>query len=529
MSKKKKNVKYSEEQVEFVKNMVENGSKVTPATILMCEQFGIVYNEAIGRLFRQKMQDMGVTHNVKTPEDSESYKIAAQREYNTKRKRFIITWAQIDTEIHEEFWENIKVYAEFIKADIHVIAGRYKNPTSLSRSQNIKNNESKFDWHPELRPYLDANRQKVHELLTICSDLKIQPTASTPLSGLNGLTALESCIVGHPRVHLESLPVLDGYPNKVILSTGAVTHSNYTDTKAGKKGEFHHQYGFVLVELDNDIFHIRQIQCDDTGTFYDLKWIVKDGEVKESTQKPLGMVLGDLHIGEECEEAVDTTFDIANTLGIKKLVIHDIFNGHSISHHEKKDPFTLLKREQDGSNSLKSEIKQMKDWLKGKPYEFVVVRSNHDDFLDRWLMNEDWRKNNNRFEYLKYANIIAEGKAPKGIIPYILEKKFPNVTALGLNDSYRIGDFECAIHGHIGASGSRGSAIQFKNLNTKNITGHTHSPKRLDGHLCVGTLTELRVGYNVGASSWMHSNVVIYPNGKANHINIIKGRFTTLF
>lgn len=526
MSKKQK---YTEEQIEFVKTLVESGQKVTPATRIMCKEFGIEYNEDIGRLFRHKMQEKGVTKNLKTPEDSESYKKAAKREFNPNQKRFIITWAQIDTEIHEEFWENIQAYAKYINADLHVIAGRYKNPTSLNRSNNIKHTESQFDWNVKVRPYLDANRQTVHKLLTICADLKIQPTASTPLSGLNGLTALESCIVGHPRVHLESLPVLDGYPSKIILSTGAVTRENYTDTKAGKKGEFHHQFGFVVVELDGEHFHIRQIQCDDEGTFYDLKWIVQNGEVKESTQAPLAMVMGDLHIGEECQEAVDTTFEIAEALNVKKLVIHDIFNGHSISHHEKKDGFALLRRELDGSNSLKREIKQMKDWLKGKDYEFVVVRSNHDDFLDRWLMNEDWRKNNNRFEYLKYANIIAEGKAPKGIIPYILEKKFPNVTALGINDSYRIGEFECGIHGHIGASGSRGSAIQFKSLNTKNVTGHTHSPKRLDGHLCVGTLTELRVGYNVGASSWMHSNVVIYPNGKASHINIIKGTFTTLF
>jgi hypothetical protein len=101
----------------------------------------------------------------------------------------------------------------------------------------------------------------------------------------------------------------------------------------------------------------------------------------------------------------------------------------------------------------------------------VVVRSNHDDFLDRWLMGEDWRKASNKAMYLKYASILAQGKAPKGIIPYYLEKNFDNVIALSLDDSYRIGDFECAIHGHIGASGSRGSMTQFKNLNTKNKEG----------------------------------------------------------
>lgn len=530
MSKQKN--KYTSEQVDFVKKLVEEGMNVTPATVKMCETFEIKYNESIGRLFRQKMQDSGITNNViDNPEQADEFKIAMQRQYDNDKKRFIITWAQVDTDVHNVFWENILAYSEKINAGIHVIAGRYKNPTSLEASKKVKENEDakQFRWDKKVLPYLDANRQKIHELLTICSDIKIQPTAATPLSGLNGITSLESCIIGHPRVHMDSLPVLDGYPNKIICSTGSVTINNYTDTKSGKKGEFHHQLGFVIVELDGDVYHLRQIQADDFGNFYDLKYCVKDGKVSNYTENPLGMVFGDLHIGEEDENAVNTSLKMAKDLNVKKIVLHDIFNGHSISHHEKKDPFLLLQREIDGSNSLKLELKQMKDWISGKPFDFVVVRSNHDDFLDRWLMNEDWRKGTNRFEYLKYANVIAEGKAPKGIIPYVLEKKFKNVRALGINDSYRIGDFECGMHGHIGSGGSRGSAIQFKNLNTKNITGHTHTPKRVDGHMCVGTLTKLRVGYNNGASSWMHANVIIYPNGKASHINIINDKYTTMY
>jgi hypothetical protein len=38
----------------------------------------------------------------------------------------------------------------------------------------------------------------------------------------------------------------------------------------------------------------------------------------------------------------------------------------------------------------------------------------------------------------------------------------------------------------------------------------------------------LRLGYNNGASSWMHSNAIMYPNGKVSQLNIIKGRYTTL-
>lgn len=43
--------------------------------------------------------------------------------------------------------------------------------------------------------------------------------------------------------------------------------------------------------------------------------------------------------------------------------------------------------------------------------------------------------------------------------------------------------------------------------------------------MCVGTLSGLRVGYNKGASSWMHANALIYPDGKAQLVYIVKGKY----
>lgn len=516
---------YTSEQIDFVKDLVQKGMEVTPATKKMCEHFCLNYTESVGRGFRKKMQDLGITTNIKLIEDTDAFKTAQQREFKKDTKKFIITWAQNATPAHKGFLANIEAYAKEIEAEIHIIAGRYKNPTS--KFPELKDEY----WVKDVIPYLDANRHNIHPFLAILSDIKVHPTASTPLSGFNGVTGLESCIIGHPRVHMKSLPVLDGYLNKLLLTTGAVTVENYTDSKAGKKGEFHHQLGFVLVELDGDIFHVRQVTADKFGNFYDLMYYVEKGNVYDNLEGGEIVVLGDLHVGEEDEKAVEASFKLLEMMRPEHVILHDVFNGHSISHHEKKDPFQLLKREVDGTDSLKDEIKQLKKWFSKHPdYDYVVVRSNHDDFLDRWLMGEDWRKAANKFEYLKYANILAKGKAPKGIIPYILDKHFsPFVQTLGIDDSYRVHDWELGVHGHLGANGSKGSAIQFKNLNTKTVTGHTHTPHREDGHLSVGTLTELRVGYNQGMSSWMHSNVIIYPDGKASHIHIIKGRFTTMF
>src|SRR5699024_2962588 len=86
-------------------------------------------------------------------------------------------------------------------------------------------------------------------------------------------------IFGHPKVHLEVLPTLDCESPKKMFTTGAITHKNYTDSKAGKKGEFNHTFGFVIVELDGDVFHARQITAKKNGDFNDIYHKVRKGKV----------------------------------------------------------------------------------------------------------------------------------------------------------------------------------------------------------------------------------------------------------
>ena len=442
-----------------------------------------------------------------------------------------MSWGQSDTPVHKPFLRNMEAYAKYIDADILIIAGRYKNPTSLASSRQIKSKEKDLrnSWDNSILPYLDANRHNLHPHLVVLSDVKIQPTSVLPLTSLNGLTGLESCIVGHPRSHMRFLPVLDGYPSKVLLTTGACTVENYTDTKIGKSSEFNHIIGCVVVELDGDIFHIRQIVAEKNGNFYDLNNRMIDGVIHNNDKIEVA-VLGDLHLTAEDVENVEVTFDMLDKFKPKHVVLHDIADMSSISHHEKSNPFQLLKREEDGSHSLEKEINYIREWFKVKPkYNYIIPSANHNDFIDRWLQSGDWRKEGNRKLYLEYANITAKGLAPKGIIAYILESEFTHIKCLGADESYNVLGFELSIHGNRGASGSRGSITQYKNLNVRTVTAHSHTSSKTDGHLCVGTLTKLRMGYNIGMSSWNASNVVIYPNGKAQHIHITQGKYTTFY
>lgn len=457
---------------------------------------------------------------------------ARERQFNRKAKRFLITWAQNNTPVNKEFISNIEKYAELISADIHIIAGRYKNPTS------IFTDKSHETWDSRIEPYLDANRHEVHKHMWIMSDVKIQPTAVNPMTGLQGMSGVNSCVFGSPKVHLETIPVLEGNLPKMMMTTGACTERNYTDSKSGKKGEFHHTLGFVIVEIkDDDTFFARQVTATDLGDFSDLYYRVEydyDNEVSviSNIDSFAAVVLGDLHYGQHDERIISKTLELFKNINPGYVVLHDVFDGLSINHWEEKDPFIQYQREVDGSNSLKAEINNLLAGLKDfSEYNVVIVRGNHDDFLDRWLKSTDWRKTStmkNSLEYMEYSATILRGDAPNGIIQYVISKEYPTFKTLSRSDSFSVKGWELGQHGNIGSNGTKGSLVQFRTLNTKIVVGHYHSPGRKDGALSVGTSSKLRVNYNIGPSGWLQSHVIIHQDGKAQHLNFIKGEFTTL-
>lgn len=471
------------------------------------------------RTARKWLVKLELKERITIGPDPEQFESAKLKILDTEKQTFIFTWAQNDTQPHKKFFNNILAYAEFRNANIHVIAGRYRNPTAI-------NTENKFEtWAQEFTPYLDANRHVINGNLSIMSDVKIQPTAINPMVSMAGMSGQNSSIFGSPKVQFNVIPALNGYEPKKMWTTGACTVSNYTDSKAGKLGEFHHTLGFVIVEIDGEINHVRQVTAAKDGSFNDLFFNVKDGIISRNKSIE-AIVLGDIHLGDLDQNVFSQALNLMKHLTPKYTVVHDLFNGHSINHHETNNPIAQYKKEQEGRNSMSLEINQMIAWLRQmEKYNLVIVRSNHDDFVDRWILNNDWKTDpKNAMEYITYAKILLEGQAEKGIIPYIVNNNFNNITTLGRDESFRIKDWELGVHGDMGQNGTKGSLEQFRRLNTKMVSAHTHTPARVDGILVTGTMSKLRVGYNQGASSWMNSNVIIHGDGKAQHINIIKNK-----
>jgi hypothetical protein len=466
--------------------------------------------------------------------EPEQYIKAKSRVHDNNKKRFIITSAQSATPVNKKFIKNIEAYAEHINAEILVIPFRYKNPTSVFSSEQ---REGEW-WDDSIVKYLTLNRHDLNKGIAVLSDVPIQPTASNPLLGLEGMTAGHSCVVGHPRLELKTIPVMEGCRPKIMFTTGACTKKNYTESKAGKKGEFHHSIGFAIVEIkDEETYFFRQVSANDkTGEFIDLFYYVNDGNITYETEVE-ACAMGDIHVAHVDKEVIDLTLnDLFVKLRPKKLFIHDIMDSESISHHNLKDPFKLHQMEMSGRNSLANEVDEMLTWLEQiKDYDVYIVKSNHDTHIDQFLASTDWRKMTtfkNAIPYMEYATAMLKGEAPNGIVPYLINRKFPKFKCLTDNCNVTVKGFLMSVHGHEGASGSRGSVQQFSRLSTKSVTAHSHSISRVGGAVSVGTSTHLRVGYNKSFSSWTQAHGIVNRLGKFQHIVFFRTKdgleYTTL-
>lgn len=519
--------RFNKQEKELILNLFKEEKNITKLTVkfseTLKEKLSYTEMETLRRRVGNYLDQEGVTNNKIRLEDSSEYKEASERKL-TKKKYYIITWEQNETPLHKEFWKNVLTYKEFLDAELSVILGRYRNPTSVFKDAKHEN------WNEATKPYWDASRHDIHKYLTVLSDVKISPTRKYPLTGLQGLSQGKTIVVGHPKLHLKTEPTLNGYAKKMLLTTGAVTVPNYTDSGAGAISKGVHKLGFVIVEVhNNEIFYIRQVEADKNGDFIDLCYEVTDKGVTK-IDEALGLVCGDSHhwhLDPKIDKAND---EICEAFNIKNLVLHDAVDGESCNHWKLKSPIKQYQRIAKDEYLIEKELSDLGDWIETKlKYNPIIPQANHNSRFDRVLDN-DWRKDiHNAMFYMKYTQSVLEGKAERGVMAYYLEDKFGDaVTCLDYQDSYKIGKYQISQHGDHSANGSKGSPIGFRNLEIPMITAHTHTPYRADDLLIVGTNTHLILDYNKrGPSSWTQCNSLVAKNGIAQHIIFVNGKYTT--
>lgn len=445
-----------------------------------------------------------------------------------KKKRYLISSAQNASPVNEEFLDNMKVYAKHIDAEIGIIATRYKNPTSVYE-------ESGDRWDMKTHPYLTAKRQTLHKNLLLLADLKIQATAPNPTNGIELFGGMKSVIVGAPRIEMRSVPVLEDQIQKFLFSTGSVTSPNFTDTVAGGKAAEHHSFGFVVVEIENeDVVHIRNISAHEDGSFNDLIYRVDNGKVTQEGTEYL--IWGDSHFAQKEDDVTKAFRNLCDELGVRKSILHDVWDSASVNVHNISNPVVQMELWRDGKAILKNELTQMLQelkWFEKNMDETIIIASNHDDMIDRAITNYSWRDfpPYNAESFVKLEKLVVDGKAPDGVIPYIINKNFTKVTAIGLDNSWVRHGVELGLHGHKGPNGARGNINGFAKLSTKTVIGHSHSPAIKWGCYQVGVSCGLKHGYNKGLSGWAYNGVTLNKYGKRQSITFNKDTltYTTLY
>lgn len=464
---------------------------------------------------------------------------APQRRFTRtlEAKRYLITSAQNATAVEPQFWAALQRAAEFLKAELVVIPLRYKNPTSVwSTAQR-----SDEWWASEVQPFLFNTRKKLGPNIVLAADVKIQPTASSPLTGFDGLTGSESCILGHPKMQLRVVPSPTGRMPKILSTTGACTKRNYTDSRAGKLGAFHHFLGAVVLELEGKYFQIRQINADRLdGSFTDLEWHFSADAVRPAPPAA-ALALGDTHARFACPLVDQATFGpggIVDTLQPEKTVWHDLFDGYAVNPYHAGDPFIGEAKAQAGYGDVAAEVKHAVEYVRARirpGSEACIVPSNHDSFLGRWVRSTDWRGTgaNRRFyletalAMLKSARMGPGGTECVDPFKYWADhlKGTAPIRALELDESLSVLGIECGMHGDRGPNGAKGTLGNLSRLGARVITGHTHTPGIAEGHYQLGTSSPLKLEYAHGPSSWLNAHCVVYASGKRSLIFIIDGRW----
>lgn len=450
---------------------------------------------------------------------------------------YVISYAQNATDIHEPFLESLLIFCREMHAELIVIPGRYKNPTSIY-SQLMQHDEW---WDPKLAPYLFNGREKLGNLI-FYGDVSVQPTASRPLSGFEVFTGTSHGVFGHPRLQLKSIAGLKPGQARILTTTGAITIPNYVPAKAGAKGQAHHVIGALIVEVEQDgedtITHLRQINAKEDGSFIDLDRSYDAAVSSKSTYAgPLeALICGDVHEAQSDNPVLDATFyaedSLVKTLKPKGIAVHDLLSQIVRSHHLIYDTASRLKMAYNLINdSVEREVLNACDFLDSISVltdEVLVVASNHNEHLKRYLETATPFENdlqNARFFHQVWLGILEEFEET-GSLPDPFTwcyKEFGagagNVRFLKREDVVKIKDICVSMHSDIGPNGSRGSDEGLAKLGTKAVVGHGHNACTIDGLMRAGVKGSLRMGYNErGPSNWTQSDVAIYGNGKRSHI-----------
>jgi hypothetical protein len=449
----------------------------------------------------------------------------------SNNKKFVITTAVTGCELDSNMYKSVKAYCKKNSAELLILIA--SDPASnldrgsLGRVDKRLTNEAIVLEDSALNSNI------------FLSTIKLSAKHIDPIIGLGRIGQREgSFVYASPKQRLKSSPVSNTKLPHFLMTTGAVTVPDYTSAsymsnRTAYIAHHDHVMGGVIVEIgDSDEYHFRQFQCDKQGKFIDLGIEYSANTTRKI--RPEAFVLGDWHSGSTCPMAKSVWDDICRVVKPKRLVMHDLFDGKSINHHEASNIDSKAKRAESGQLNLKEELNIVArdlEYLCSLTDEVIVVKSNHDEFLDRFLQKGDFK--NDPYNYKTFLELALHYvNTSEDPLKYGVEKMgnlelrcLNKIKWLKRDQDFYLADTQLGAHGDKGANGARGGLQSMEFAYGNSITGHSHSPEILRGAWQVGTSSYLKLGYNVGPSSWLNSSCLVYPNGQKQIINAINGKY----
>lgn len=441
--------------------------------------------------------------------------------------RWILTSAQDDTDVHQRFWANLQAYAQYLGAKLVVAGFTYQQVRHTDRLTLTKT------YRPELRDHLRFEPLDCGSVL-FCAEMNTLPTAVRPLSGLLTYSRGRDAVFPHAKLAYQTVPQAPGDYVPSVMTTGAVTVPNYIQKKAGLKAEFHHVLGATIVEVRGGFAGCRQISATSDGAFQDLDAKVFDGRVTRG-HRVKAVTFGDIHLpsvdphiykslwGRNSESLIDA-------LKPEYQFFHDLLSFENWSRHVKDDPIYRARMVYRGLSEMEKHVSEAAAFLKDTQRDFcrsIDVESNHNTRLEQWARQTCDRNDTENYLFWLRCNmamIEAERDMDEGFNLYRWavrrsdSQSLPGVEFLPIGSTFKIcqehGGIECAMHGHEGPNGSRGSAVGLSKMAAKINIGDKHSPEILDGVYIAGMTGNLDQGYNTGPSSWRRAHIITYDNGK---------------
>lgn len=471
-----------------------------------------------------------------------------------KVARYICTSQQNNTKINGPVWKALLALAEHYDAKLLVSRftynrGAYERMSGYHVKPNTRAELAKYydnHWFDEAacEYWIDRSVRLAPGLL-FCGETDMLPTAQNPLSGLESYTGRSSGIFPHVKLAMESIAGFGQDGTKINYTTGTITNRNYVQRTAGQKASFHHCYGALLVEIDsNGNWFVRQLNADKRGTIYDLDVRAQRGVVSTG-HSVLAVQPGDIH-ESEMDPVVRKLMwgegGMVDVLRPKYQFFHDSMNFRNRNHHDMKDTHAMFAKYANKIESVHDEFSGLKGLLHEEAYrewcESVVVDSNHDNATVRWLKDpialKDpvnlrlWHQMNERClqaieEQDKSFHLVEWQLRRMGLRPEIRFLREGEGFIIAPDES---GGIQCGMHGHKGQNGSRGNPTSLARMGRRANTGHTHSAGIVAGLYTAGTCSFLRLGYNkADPSSWSHSHIVTYRNGKRAIVTMWAGKW----